>query len=61
MKKNRIFFYSKFHDYNYAENVWKKFECETIGDYHYLYLKSDVLILADIFVILVKPVKNIII
>ena len=21
-------------DYNHAENVWKKFECKTIGDYH---------------------------
>ena len=27
----------------------EKFECKTIGDYHYLYLKSDVLILADVF------------
>ena len=37
------------HDYNHAENVWKKFKCKTIGDYHDLYLKSDVLILADVF------------
>ena len=21
-------------DYNHAENVWKKNECKTIGDYH---------------------------
>ena len=27
----------------------KKTECKTIGDYHDLYLKSDVLILADVF------------
>ena len=33
-------------DYNHAENVWNKFECKTIGDYHDLYLKCDVLILA---------------
>ena len=36
-------------DYNHAENVWKRNECKTIGDYHDLYLKSDVLILADVF------------
>ena len=36
-------------DYNHAENVWKKNECKTIGDKHDLYLKSDVLILADVF------------
>ena len=39
----------------------KKIECKTIGDYHDLYLKSDVPILADISKILEKPVKNIII
>ena len=27
----------------------KKNECKTVGDYHDLYLKSDVLILADVF------------
>ena len=49
-------FYSKLtgedisdHNYNHAENVWKKFKCKTIGDYHDLYLKSDFLILADVF------------
>ena len=36
-------------DYNHAENVWKKFECKTMEDYHYFYLKSDVLILVDVF------------
>ena len=34
-------------DCNHAENVWKKFECKPMGGYHDLYLKSDVLILAD--------------
>ena len=36
-------------DYNHAKNVWKKFKCITMGDYNDLYLKSDVLILADVF------------
>ena len=35
--------------YNHARNVWKEFKCKTMGDYHDLYLKSDVLILADVF------------
>ena len=36
-------------DYNHAKNVWKKFKCKTMVDYHDLYLKCDVLILADVF------------
>ena len=36
-------------DYIHAKNVWEKFKCKTIGDYHDLYLKSDVLIVADVF------------
>ena len=36
-------------DYNHTKNVWKKFKCKTMGDYHNLYLKSDVLIIADVF------------
>lgn len=36
-------------DYKHALNVFTKFNCQSIGDYHDLYLKCDVLLLADIF------------
>ena len=49
-------FYSKLNDeditddeYKHAINVWNTFKCKTIRDCHDVYLKSDVLLLADVF------------
>ena len=35
--------------YMLAQNVWNTFNLKTMGDYHDLYLKSDILLLADVF------------
>jgi hypothetical protein len=49
-------FYDKLRDENISQNdyqrackVWDLFNCQTIGNYSDIYLKSDVLILADVF------------
>ena len=49
-------FYSKLNDENitqqdfeHAQKVWKTFNCKNMGDYHNLYLKTDTLLLADVF------------
>ena len=36
-------------DYEHALNVWKTFKCKTLGDYHDLYLLTDVNLLSDVF------------
>ena len=35
-------------DYKHANNIFKKFNLNNLGDYHDLYVKSDTLLLADI-------------
>ena len=49
-------FYSKLNDehitdegYAHAQRVWEAFGCKKLGDYHDLYLKTDVALLADVF------------
>ena len=49
-------FYSELNDkhitnkeYDHAQTVWETFNLNTMGDYHDLYLKSDILLLADVF------------
>ena len=49
-------FYSKLNDehitedeYAHAQTVWETFDCKTLGEYHDLYVKTDVALLADVF------------
>ena len=53
---SRECFYSKLADempsekeYKHALEVWRATGCETFGQYHDLYLKLDVALLADVF------------
>ena len=49
-------FYSKLNmsgidevEYQHAKNVWDKFNLKNMGDYHDLYLKTDVILLTNVF------------
>jgi hypothetical protein len=36
-------------DYDHAQSVWKTFEMTTLGEYHDLYIETDVILLTDVF------------
>ncbi len=36
-------------EYLHAKKVWSSFDCHKLGDYHDVYLRSDICILADVF------------
>ena len=49
-------FYSKLNeegisniDYSHGQKIWKIFEIKNLGEYHDLYVQSDILVLDDVF------------
>jgi hypothetical protein len=36
-------------EYAFAQTIWTEFQCQSLKDYQDLYLKTDVLLLADVF------------
>ena len=36
-------------DYQHAQRVWKEFRIHNLGDYHDLYLRTDVVLLANVY------------
>ena len=45
-------------EYDRAIKVWKVFKMKNVGEYHDLYLKADVLLLADVFEKFVETCLN---
>lgn len=45
-------------EYEHGQNVWKALKCKNLGDYHDVYLRTDVLLLADVFESFVTRIRT---